>query len=104
MTGFRHHPDGIIYINDNFVCTLAQWLILEPEYQLPVGYIGHEYIRDDEYEGQVINRLFTQKSEHLLNNGEAHWEDGDLYISKVDEYIAELPNLISEPEGDLISA
>lgn len=104
MKAFRHHPDGYIYINGNFNCTLAQWMLLEPDYFLPEGFIGREYIKDDEYQGQIINRLYTNKSEELLTNGNAAWELGDLYISKVDEYIAALPSLISEPEDNLVSA
>lgn len=81
MNQFRHHQDGVIYINDNFQCKLEDFLTLEPDYKLPEGIIGQEY-----FQGKT-HRVYTENSEDLLD---PVWEEGDKYISKVEEYMISL--------------
>ncbi len=40
---FQHHPDGVITIDD-FAYSLEEFQIDEPNYALPEGYIGREYV------------------------------------------------------------
>lgn len=80
---FRHHPDGIIYINE-WNCTVEDFLVVEPDYRLPKGYIGREYIQGE------INRVYKEGEEKYLGKV---WEVGDLMISKIEEYKKQIPDL-----------
>ena len=74
MASFRHHPDGLIYINDVYFL-LSDFLIEEPSYSLPPSAIGREYdgIKDRAYGKK---REFDGNSETEL----------DGYISNVITY------------------
>jgi hypothetical protein len=78
MSTFRHHPDGIIYIDD-FSEPLTEFQIDEPEYSLPEGYIGRDYLP-----GQY----------HILRTGDSTvagpcpWPEGDAYIARKEQYRA----------------
>jgi hypothetical protein len=78
MSIFRHHPDGIIYIDD-FSEPLAEFLVDEPAYSLASPAIG---------------RVYTQGQGHWLTTGdtvfagEYPWVEGDTYIARKAEYQA----------------
>ena len=76
MNSFRHHPDGIIYIND-ISLPVEEFLIIYPEYTLPKGAIGQEYIQG------VSHRIFDGSNEKYLKKS---WEDGDQYIMQIDKF------------------
>src|SRR5690606_16475707 len=86
---FRHHPDGLIYVNDVEI-KLADFLTLEPEYALPEFFTGREYFPG------ALHRLYTPKSEIFLPDT---WETGDAYIAKVEEYREWIEANSPEPEG-----
>lgn len=90
MKSFRHHPDGVIFIDNDFQCTLEEFLIFEPDYILEEGFIGREYIKDSEFFGETINRLYTKRDEFITN---FDWEEGEVYISKKLSYIVLLNEL-----------
>lgn len=73
---FRHHPDGIIYI-DEVAVDLATFRRYEPGYALPEGYTGREYDPD------VRHNLITHNS---ADPQEAKWAEGDRYLSKKAHY------------------
>lgn len=73
---FQHHPGGWITVND-FVCTLEEFLVDEPGYQLPEGYIGREYMPG------VKHFLFTATR---ADPQSLVWLEGDNYLAKVDQY------------------
>lgn len=73
---FRHHPDGIIYIGD-VQTTLYLFLLDEPEYSLPTGMIGREYVPE------IRHVLFDSLSQHP---GLLPWEAGDTYLSRIEVY------------------
>jgi hypothetical protein len=73
---FQHHPDGRITIND-FKCTLDEFLVYEPAYALPKGFIGREYVPGVKHVLFTANRAEPQPLE---------WPEGDGYIAKVANY------------------
>src|SRR5690606_38399906 len=99
---FIHHPDGYIVVNE-FQFPLHLFVQAEPEYApLPDGFDG---------------RIYVQGEKHALisRNGEAQqpldWADGDLYISRADQYadqyaawlLAQNPPPEPDPAGDALS-
>jgi hypothetical protein len=86
MSSFRHHPDGLIYISDGqsepLAMPLDEFLIDEPEYQLPEGYIGCEYIPGKRWNNHTHNHAVPQIE------GDVVWEEGDRYIANLATYRA----------------
>lgn len=76
MSLFKHHPDGLIIIDD-FMEPLAEFLIDEPTYVLPSGVIGREYIPGR------YNNLLTGDS---VIPQPFPWTEGDGYIAKKEQY------------------
>ena len=80
MHDFIHHPDNRINIQGTGL-SMAFWMILEPGYTLPVGYIG---------------RLFTEGEVHqLIREGNTTQDQGDIddvtlagYVARLSEYQA----------------
>jgi hypothetical protein len=72
MNTFRHHPDGYILINDKRI-ELDDFIKKHPDYELPIGYTGREYIQGR------LHRLYTEKNEDYIN---VEWKDGDDYIKE----------------------
>lgn len=75
---FTHHPDNYILINgENF--PMSFFKTAEPNYNLHSDWKG---------------RIYIPNQKHILlgNNGEVSlgetWEEGDVYISKLDYYKA----------------
>lgn len=77
---FRHHPDGVIYINDNAI-PLAMFLLDEPTYALPSGMIGREYVPG------VRHILYDGRSQFA---GQDPWPYGDMYIARLPVYLARI--------------
>lgn len=77
---FRHHPDGIIFI-DEVQISLAEFMIDEPLYSLPAPYIGRDY-----NELTKKHRLYTSNSQ---SPGE-DWPEGDVYVSKKNTYLTNI--------------
>jgi hypothetical protein len=75
---FQHHPDGQIVIND-FMYPLEEFRIDEPEYQLPAGVTGREYVPGQHHYTYTENASFPQPLQ---------WEEGDLYITQAASYEA----------------
>ena len=73
---FQHHPDGVITIN-SFAYALEEFQIDEPDYVLPDGYIGREYVPGDRHVLFTNNRADPQP---------LAWPEGDGYIAKVELY------------------
>lgn len=73
---FRHHPDGYIFLDD-LMLSLSFFEQQEPGYELPFNATGRDY---------------RPGVRHLLHNrdsswpGELPWPEGDLYLSRVDQY------------------
>lgn len=79
---FRHHPDGWIYLGE-LQLTLAQFLAVEPDYSLPEGAIGREYVPEERH------TVFS--SDGLLPEFcVLPWPEGDLYLSQTEQYQATL--------------
>lgn len=79
---FRHHPDNIIFIFDgtnHYQCSLDEFLLHNPNYNLPEFFIGREY-----FQGKA-HRLYTSKNEIFLDN--EIWEEGDGYIDDAHNYL-----------------
>lgn len=74
---FIHHPDGHIVIGDKII-SLSVFIEQEPDYILPAGFIGREYDSDT---GRHV--LYTGHSQAA---GEMPWHDGDMYMSKIQDY------------------
>lgn len=72
MGRFLHHPDGRIHINTSEV-TLEEFLEEHPDYELPEGFTGQEYVQGK------FHRVFNERDEDFL---EDTWENGDTYISE----------------------
>lgn len=70
---FRHHPDGIIYINDKS-WSLEDFQTLEPDYSLPSGMKRREYVQG------VRHSLYTEDDGQT--GGEFPWTFGDEMISR----------------------
>jgi len=72
MSAFRHHPDGIIFIDD-LAIPLAKFLELEPDYPaLPAGVTGFEYVQAGRHfayghNGQQAGVVFRQVLEGYIN-------------------------------------
>jgi hypothetical protein len=91
MKKFLHHPDNFIIINNEFQCTLEQWMQLEPTYSgLPEGFIGREYNQG------IEDRVYTSSNEKILGS---EWMEGDFYISKIDDYKTQLQSILEENAG-----
>ncbi|GEM_PF-2231386 len=73
---FRHHPDGLIYINE-LCLPLLFFQQQEPGYVLPEGATGREYVPN---------------IRHILFDGSSQWADampwpeGDGYLAKKAQY------------------
>lgn len=79
---FKHHPDGWIYMfhaGEELTCSLAEWLIQEPDYALPD--------RDG-----IIMQAYVPGVRHVYNSresqfpGELPWADGNRYLANIAEY------------------
>lgn len=77
MSTFRHHPDGIIYIDEKSI-PLSLFLEQEPSYVFPDGYRYREYIQG------VRHFMITNSCAQV--GGQFPWEAGDNFISKKDLY------------------
>lgn len=75
---FRHHPDGLIFLGA-VQLPLKPFQAQEPNYALPAGAIGREYIPNERH------ILFDGYSQWA---GDLPWEEGDRYLSKVADYQA----------------
>jgi len=88
---FRHHPDGIIYI-DGQAIKLTEFMIEEPDYALPPGFIGREYVQDSHH------RVNTGSGDEVLDTV---WLEGDVYIVNLSVYLENIAarKQIPEEEG-----
>jgi hypothetical protein len=93
---FRHHPDGIIYIGEDFSCTIDEWLQMEPGYTLPEFFIGREYSTT-----RYIQRLFTSANEIFIREA---WTQGDTYVSNLSSYESQLASIRPKETDELLSA
>lgn len=85
---FQLHPDGWVTVTDGVNRTdnmsLEDFRDLEPGYRPPI----HPY--NSEFYAPPVNGI---GGEHWVHNGRDQmrlgtpWDDGDVYIRKVDEYI-----------------
>jgi len=75
---FRHHPDNIIYIEDQSF-DLAEFVTYEPEYKLPQTAVSQEYIPG-------VKHVVYMQDGGVLSFAET-WERGDQYIAKLDQYV-----------------
>jgi hypothetical protein len=91
---FQHHPDGVITIND-LQYALDEFLVDEPDYQLPEGYIGREYVPGERH------MLFTSTR---ADPQPLTWPEGDGYIAKVAEYQQRLAQAQADVEADALAA
>jgi hypothetical protein len=73
---FRHHPDGIIYINDISI-PLEEFVKENPDYELPQDYTGREYVQGE------YHRLYNFRDETFLDK---KWKEGDTYIKDYTKY------------------
>lgn len=73
MSTFRHHPDGLIYIDDKRF-TLDEFLLLEPSYSLPEGFKRREYVQGERHS------LYT--NDDIQIGGDFPWTQGDGYIER----------------------
>jgi hypothetical protein len=73
---FRHHPDGVIYIN-GVSLPLEEFVKEYPGYSLPEGYIGREYVKGK------FHRVYNSKSEKFLDK---NWEEGNEYIKEEQKF------------------
>ena len=77
MNKLIHHPDGNIIIKGK-VIDIATFKKKFPDYTLPEGVIGREFVQGSHH------FLFTG-SDQL--QGEYPWKDGDKYFQEVDDFI-----------------
>lgn len=75
---FKHHPDGYIIIGD-LVLPLDEFLLEAPDYALPAGYVGREYMPDERHVLQTDSRAISQPLQ---------WPEGDRYIANIELYRA----------------
>lgn len=80
MNQFVHTADSRIIIN-NTEFTLAQFLLFEPAYTLPTSFERRTYI-------QGISHILYDEDGFIYQDLGTTWAEGDLYISKLDDYIA----------------
>jgi hypothetical protein len=80
MNQFIHTTDSRIIIN-NTEFTLAQFVIFEPAYTLPAPYERRTYI-------QNVSHILLDNDGFAFQDLGAVWPLGDLYISKLPDYIA----------------
>lgn len=73
---FQHHPDGVIVIN-GVMFPLPFFLLMQPDYSLPEGYIGRIYIPNETH--QVFNSVSSLPQP-------LQWAAGDLYIAHLLHY------------------
>jgi hypothetical protein len=73
---FTHHPDNYIII-DGIQFPFAFWNIVEPNYNLPNGYIG---------------RIYTKNTKsHVIRIGNVTFDQDEKNINELDFYISNLP-------------
>ncbi len=87
MPRFQHHPDGVIFINDN-AFPLDWFLEQEPAYVgLPDGAIGRLYVPGKRHhitmvkDDDVIYQNPGDEDENHL------WDEGDAYIANLQTYV-----------------
>ena len=80
MEKFVHHPDNLIIVNGN-VIGLSEFTKAFPEYKLPDGVIGREFVKGSHH------KLFTNDTQYP---GEYPWSDGDRYIKEFDSLTKKL--------------
>lgn len=73
---FQHHPDGVIIIN-GVMFPLPFFLLMQPDYSLPEGYIGRTYVPNETH--QVFNSG-SSLPQPLV------WAAGDQYIAHQSQY------------------
>ena len=78
MTIFKHHPDGFIFVGD-LTLPLDEFLLEEPGYVLPEGYIGREYAPGERHFLHTDDRADPQP---LV------WLEGDADVARVEVYRA----------------
>jgi hypothetical protein len=71
---FKHNPDGYIHIND-WICELEDFVKENPEYKLPEGFVGREYVKGK------MHRVYTETTEKFLGE---EWENGDRYLQQAE--------------------
>ena len=77
MDKLIHHPDGFLIVN-NKTLPLIEFKKKFPDYTLPKGVIGREYVKNSHH------FLFTG-SDQL--QGEYPWPEGDLYLTEFDKLL-----------------
>ena len=89
---FRHHPDGLIYIDDVTI-PLELFQRLEPDYRLPDGYVGREY------DPGAVHMLYTG---NRADPRPLDWAEGDRYIGKKAHYACLMRRMYSRPYEPLL--
>jgi hypothetical protein len=101
-----HHPDGNIIFKEadgteSLILTLPQFLQMESAYTIKDG---------SEDDRTPISRIYRQEDYHILSNGSDQWSgfmpwnEGDIYLSRVEAYRAELASMQPQPTLEDIKA